>query len=683
MTEAETRALYDSLKETAGRPSQPPPAPAGGSPANQAFVDATRRQYQDAATHKEQQLAGDQRPMFESWTDLGKSGQKGLLAGAAGTADLLKAISDVAAGPNGNTPPPMRFDKPFRDPATGKIDWSSLMPSYDTPVMDAAQRNFPETLGYQPKGQLGDYLQTAGEMAPGMLFPAGPAKSLAAKIGSRALRNVVAPAVGSETAGDIAHRYYPELEDKARFFGGLGAGVLAAMPEAVVRSAIGKSASTGANLSADSLAYLKGRGITIPVSASNDLPKLRAIEGSTDLGMGKFSPKKIADDYNATIGADIGDPSLNRFTLDIRDPATNKVTQRGTLSLHGEKLGEAYNKLSQGVDVSPMARHVDDMDEIISAWGRNNDVSSNIIPSGFADLTNKFESLVTSGKTISAEDLRNWRTQMGVISRTSTSKLTAQSAQDFVKVLDDALYTSLENTGQASKITGFKELNRYYRNFLATKAAAEASPEGAMRSNGIIDPRTMEKISDPFGLDPTETLNATARKINDSQANLGAPNQVVRTERANQGLGLSDIVQSAIPALSYPFFTGTPIGLNSTSAALAAAALVGSNVLRFAKNKTNQAGAAFLASDMGQKLAKQLAETRMTNPIPAPLYAATADQREGRKSGGRVSPHDADADQLVRAAERAKKGWSAETEPLLKQSDEAVAHALEVANRSI
>jgi hypothetical protein len=57
--------------------------------------------------------------------------------------------------------------------------------------------------------------------------------------------------------------------------------------------------------------------------------------------------------------------------------------------------------------------------------------------------------------------------------------------------------------------------------------------------------------------------------------------------------------------------------------------------------------------------------------------------RVGRKSGGRVSSHDADADQLVRAAERAKKGWSAETEPLLNQSDDAIAHALEVANRSI
>ena len=59
------------------------------------------------------------------------------------------------------------------------------------------------------------------------------------------------------------------------------------------------------------------------------------------------------------------------------------------------------------------------------------------------------------------------------------------------------------------------------------------------------------------------------------------------------------------------------------------------------------------------------------------------DDRTQRKSGGRVSSHEADADMLVKAAERAKKGWSAETEPLLNQSDDAVAHALEVANRSI
>ena len=79
----------------------------------------------------------------------------------------------------------------------------------------------------------------------------------------------------------------------------------------------------------------------------------------------------------------------------------------------------------------------------------------------------------------------------------------------------------------------------------------------------------------------------------------------------------------------------------------------------------------------------------LVNAIPKVPAAATnvvsqiGQEREGRKSGGRVSRHEADADQLVRAAERAKKGWSAKTEPLLNQSDETVVKALEVANRSI
>jgi hypothetical protein len=59
------------------------------------------------------------------------------------------------------------------------------------------------------------------------------------------------------------------------------------------------------------------------------------------------------------------------------------------------------------------------------------------------------------------------------------------------------------------------------------------------------------------------------------------------------------------------------------------------------------------------------------------------DQPAPYKRGGAVKSHDMAADQLVRAAERAKKGWSDATEPLLNQSDDAVAHALEVANRSI
>jgi hypothetical protein len=98
-------------------------------------------------------------------------------------------------------------------------------------------------------------------------------------------------------------------------------------------------------------------------------------------------------------------------------------------------------------------------------------------------------------------------------------------------------------------------------------------------------------------------------------------------------------------------------------------------------------------SKMGTRIGQNVSRNRGIYgnvPIP-PVVAPSAITETGNyidrpapyKRGGAVRSHDMEADQLVRAAERAKKGWSAETEPLLNQSDDAVAHALEVANRSI
>lgn len=60
-------------------------------------------------------------------------------------------------------------------------------------------------------------------------------------------------------------------------------------------------------------------------------------------------------------------------------------------------------------------------------------------------------------------------------------------------------------------------------------------------------------------------------------------------------------------------------------------------------------------------------------------------RREGRKAGGRIGKlnHAAIAAGLIRAAEKAKKGHSATTEPLLNQPDEAITKALKVANEAI
>lgn len=68
-------------------------------------------------------------------------------------------------------------------------------------------------------------------------------------------------------------------------------------------------------------------------------------------------------------------------------------------------------------------------------------------------------------------------------------------------------------------------------------------------------------------------------------------------------------------------------------------------------------------------------------------YLAQPDQPQQRKLGGRAGyaaggsiNHEASADRLISAAERAHKGWQAETKPLLGASDNTIARALEIAN---
>jgi hypothetical protein len=668
-----------------------PTAPSGGSD-DQAPLTPDQVQM----SHPDLSANIGNKPFFTTAGDIGQSAKTGLLGGAASTTDLVSALGQYAPRPMGMTSsalepaqserPPLRWEKPFRNPETGKIDWSSLLPSYDTPVMDAAQRNFPETLGYQPTSGAGVLTKTTAEMAPGMLFPAGEVGGPLMKIGSRFFRNVAAPAVGTETAGAIAKKYYPEYEGAARFLGGMGAGMFAAGPEAVARSAIGRTASPGLDLT-EAANYLKGRGITVPVSATHDLPALRAREGSTDLGVDTLGSTNIANQYNATIGADIGNPRINKFTLDTRDPATGRVVSEGTLTKQRKYLGSEYDRLSQGVDVPIDQGHVDDLARINAAWTKQNNLTNLRMPTELNEVSQILQFRNNFGVPLTATELRNMRTQLGDLARRSSDSVTATAAGKAVSVLDRALDDALTATGRPEVAAQFKDLNRNWRNLLATEIAVEKfSQPGAYRDVGLIDPRAMEAAATHMGLDATEPLHATARSLNNTQTASGAAREVVPTEMAHKGLkglGVSDLVYSSLPTASYALLSGAPIGINSTAAMLAAAALAGSGAVRYARNKANQAGSYLLSTEAGQNLARRLAETKMNSPLPASAYAATNDNRMGRKSGGRVSSHDMAADQLVRAAERAKKGWGEETAPLLNQSDDAVAHALEVANRSI
>ena len=75
----------------------------------------------------------------------------------------------------------------------------------------------------------------------------------------------------------------------------------------------------------------------------------------------------------------------------------------------------------------------------------------------------------------------------------------------------------------------------------------------------------------------------------------------------------------------------------------------------------------------------------MMEPVEQEPYSGSrfAGGRIGRKSGGRVTDAGSAAEKLIAAAEKAKKGHSDTTSPLLDVPDEAITKALAIANEKI
>lgn len=147
-----------------------------------------------------------------------------------------------------------------------------------------------------------------------------------------------------------------------------------------------------------------------------------------------------------------------------------------------------------------------------------------------------------------------------------------------------------------------------------------------------------------------------------------------------------DKAHTAIAGFGGPAAAALYFGVHPASAALFAGGLGLSSPKLGMKSQYALGKAQGAVNRTARGAADRLAPPIVTNigsQIGSAMGEPQEEQRVGRRAGGRVGGHEAAADQLVRAAERAKKDLGRSTEPLLSQSDDAVAHALEVANKSI
>ena len=687
MTPAEIDALVAKKRSELGIPSD-----AAGIKSNDVYttpvVPGNTSQSQnlspsdiDQMTHSAQlSVDANKKPLFSSMSDIGQSAEKGTMEGLTGAADLLLGSARTLGplfgiGETGYTP--FQMNNPPRD-KNGNFNWKSLIPTgFDSPISEEAQKLLPDVYNYKPTSYAGDLTQTATSMLPGMAFPAGEVGGPLVKLGSRFVRNVAAPAIGSEVAGNIAHEYLPQYEGAARFLGGIGGGLLSAVPEMAARSAIGH-AGEEFPLAQETVDLLRSRGINPSVGSLYGLPKLRDIEGSVTGG--QFGPSTITNQFTDAVAQTLGLPRGSKLTFTHNDPSGNMV--EGTINAHKKSLGNIYDYIHGSTDVTFDKSDAQSIIDSIKLWRAANNLAPNRVPPvEISTLLNKVERSSNSGVPIPAGDLQNFRTQLNAL-----AKKGVMIASDVKSVLDNALGRELQASGRSEDYDLWLNTNRKWRDTLAVQEAVERAPSQIDRMHGTVTPEALLGVLQSHGFGPNEPLMRLSEGAQRSGSSFNGPRAVIQHGRGAASIG--DIAKSVL-AGTFPSAYLLKYGMPSDipSALKAAGVVLGAAGVKVGSNFAKKLGRKYLASNAGQRYAEGLATTHPNSVLAPSMVAAELgsgpDDRTQRKAGGRVADHLTAADQLVRAAERAKKGQSAQTEALLQQPDSAVAHALEVANRSI
>jgi hypothetical protein len=273
---------------------------------------------------------------------------------------------------------------------------------------------------------------------------------------------------------------------------------------------------------------------------------------------------------------------------------------------------------------------------------------------------------VASGAPLDAAEINKLRSDAWRLSVDPNINLPAKKAAiEFGNFFDGIIANRLNETGNLPALFAYKNARETYANFVLL--------DGAIRHSGHPSRMTFSPADLAIASHGVPAASDDlSRVIDDSVSYMlqHSPEQADMVRRHSSGLA-NALNNYGIASMASPMVANAQAAINAGSAF--------SKILHpLAMTKAGQAVMRNMAKDVGKP----------NLPLVAPAFTSAAGDYQqnypiGRKRGGRVSSHDMAADQLVRAAERAKKGWGEETAPLLNQSDDAVVHALEVANRSI
>lgn len=418
----------------------------------------------EATTGKPAPAPGPDVSMAE---DIAKSAGAGVVRGGIGLAALPGTVEQVGR---------WGINKMFGKGGQDVVSPETALPTYKD-VQGAVENKIGSL--YEPKTRAGKYAGTAGEFATGMLFPGGGAAGVTSQIVNRGVRNVMAPAVSSETAGQLTEG--TAAEPYARMAGAL-AGPMAMTPFRQTSATLPNAVETLRNEGVNSLTAgeVTGRkAVRYMESALNDVP-LSGQRGTK---------------LNAAAGEEFTAAALKRAGINARQ-ATPEVI--------GERLNRFDNEFSDIASKAGVPITQPLVADVKAAAARYEMIAQpqfkNGVPAALAkDIENLASPNPNGLRFMTGPKYAQWRSDIGAAARGMSDPEAKRVLYEIQNTLDKAAEGFMRSRGMAADADKMKQVRREYRNFLVIERAATAAGEGA--AGGIISPRALQQA--------TKTLQGT------------------------------------------------------------------------------------------------------------------------------------------------------------------------------
>lgn len=392
------------------------------------------------------------------------SATAGILGGAGDLRSGLSAATDWAGGKLGVEPDKVRA---FKDLASKAADMTGAGVVINAaPTSQQIKDLAPNPIvspDYKPETTLGGYLKTGAEFAPGMLM-GGPRG-----LGARFLSNVVAPAIGSETAGlltkDTAAEPYARVAGAmlSPMAGAAARRVVTPLPASAERQALA--------------AILQGEGVPLTAGQTTGSKPLQWMEsalGDTP-GSGGPAARAMETQAEAFTSAALRRAGIDapRATPDVIDNAFRRIGN------NFETVAQRNNVVADrrlGTDLTRVER---DYNNVVSPSNR-----APIIENTARDIG---DMMAQNGGHLTGEQYNAITSRLARQARNAKADPQLQEGlQGLRSALDDAMERSLFRSGNSADMQLLRTARNEYRNMMVLEKAATGAGSGA--AEGLISP---------------------------------------------------------------------------------------------------------------------------------------------------------------------------------------------------